>query len=167
MSKKFLPKIDLSNAPSGCCPKFNPKDWDQQEFIFKDKLFLRGYTRSIFHIPLNIGPVTVRMWETVQKNKAEGDWLMMSRDLSAWKAEQLLAISKQIPGEDVVKISGKFLTKVFEGPYQEAKNWYYQMQDYAKENGEIPIKVYFFYTTCPKCVKFYGKNYVVGLVQVK
>jgi hypothetical protein len=27
-------------------------------------------------------------------------------------------------------------------------------------------KLYFFYTTCPKCAKAYGKNYVVLLAQI-
>ena len=27
-------------------------------------------------------------------------------------------------------------------------------------------KMYFFYTTCPKCAKFYGKNYIVILAEV-
>ncbi|MHC1707784.1 MAG: hydrolase [Bacteroidales bacterium] len=27
-------------------------------------------------------------------------------------------------------------------------------------------KTYFYYTTCPKCAKAYGKNYVVSLVEV-
>jgi NMD protein affecting ribosome stability and mRNA decay len=27
-------------------------------------------------------------------------------------------------------------------------------------------KLYFFYTTCPKCAKFYGKNYTVLLAQI-
>jgi hypothetical protein len=27
--------------------------------------------------------------------------------------------------------------------------------------------VYFFYTTCPKCAEVYGKNYVVGVVEIR
>ena len=26
---------------------------------------------------------------------------------------------------------------------------------------------YFFYTTCPRCAKHYGKNYVVGVAKVR
>ena len=27
-------------------------------------------------------------------------------------------------------------------------------------------RLFFYYTTCPRCAKQYGKNYVVGLAQV-
>ena len=37
----------------------------------------------------------------------------------------------------------------------------------ARDHGNAPGTVWFFYTTCPKCAKAYGKNYVVGLVQLK
>jgi hypothetical protein len=33
--------------------------------------------------------------------------------------------------------------------------------------GFEPGKVYFFYTTCPKCAEAYGKSYVVGVVEVR
>jgi len=35
-----------------------------------------------------------------------------------------------------------------------------------KKQGNIGREGYFYYTTCPKCAKKYGKNYVVLLAQV-
>jgi len=55
------------------------------------------------------------------------------------------------------------MTRVFEGPYKNARDWYSEMKDYIKQRGKKPEDVYFFYTTCPKCAKYYGKNYVVGV----
>ena len=92
--------------------------------------------------------------------------MILSRDISPWKAEQLYAVSKTVDGADNVTLSGKYLTKVFEGPYQNAKKWYDTLQDYAKSKGKTVEKTYFFYTTCPKCSKHYGKNYVIGLAQI-
>jgi hypothetical protein len=40
------------------------------------------------------------------------------------------------------------------------------MTDYVRERGKTLKKLYFFYTTCPKCAKYYGKNYVVLLAQI-
>ena len=36
----------------------------------------------------------------------------------------------------------------------------------VKARGKSLQKLYFFYTTCPKCAKKHGKNYVVLLAQV-
>ena len=36
----------------------------------------------------------------------------------------------------------------------------------SAERGKPDSEVWFFYSTCPKCAKAYGKNYVVGLAAV-
>ena len=36
----------------------------------------------------------------------------------------------------------------------------------VEDRGQEPKNIYFFYTTCPKCAKAYGKNYVVGVAQL-
>lgn len=33
-------------------------------------------------------------------------------------------------------------------------------------SNNLTKKVYFFYTICPKCAKYYGKNYVIGVAEV-
>jgi len=40
------------------------------------------------------------------------------------------------------------------------------LHEYVIEKGYKVNKTYFFYTTCPKCAKHYGKNYTIGLVEV-
>jgi len=40
------------------------------------------------------------------------------------------------------------------------------MKGYVTSKGKELKKMYFFYTTCPKCAEFYGKNYTVVLAQV-
>jgi len=71
-----------------------------------------------------------------------------------------------VPDSEMVKISGTFLTKVFEGPYKNVRNWIGDMKKYAESKKRDMEKMYFFYTTCPKCAEFYGKNYVVILAKV-
>jgi len=41
------------------------------------------------------------------------------------------------------------------------------MEDYVKSRDREMEKLYFYYTTCPKCAKHYGKNFVVGFARVK
>ncbi len=91
---------------------------------------------------------------------------MLSHDESAWHGEHLFAVSKDVPGADMVHLSGDFLTKVFEGPFSEARRWHGRMEQYVRERGKTPEQVYFFYTTCPRCAKHYGKNYVVAVAKV-
>ncbi|HEX7576218.1 MAG TPA: hydrolase [Candidatus Methanoperedens sp.] len=71
-----------------------------------------------------------------------------------------------IPGAQMEKISGTFLTKVFEGPYKNAGKWAKEMKGYVSSKGKELKKMYFFYTTCPKCAEFYGKNYTVVLARI-
>jgi len=63
-------------------------------------------------------------------------------------------------------LSGTFLTKVFEEPYQNVGKWAKEMEEYVKSKDQKLEKLYFSYTTCPKYAKAYGKNYVVLFGQI-
>jgi hypothetical protein len=76
-------------------------------------------------------------------------------------------VSKPVAGADMVNVSGDFLTKVFEGPYANIRTWCDEMKRHVAQRGRTLDTLYFFYTTCPKCAKYYGKNYVVGVAKVK
>lgn len=67
MELNTLPKYDMSDNPTNCCPRFNPKGWDGQDLHFKDKLFVKAKTISIFHIPLNIGSVYPKTFTAMEK----------------------------------------------------------------------------------------------------
>ena len=163
-----LPHYDQSVNTTGCCPKFNPEGWDGQELHFKDKPFVRAETRSAMHIPLNMGKVFSRVQGGIEKAGAfnEDDFIVLSHDPSPWKSEHYFAVTKPVPDEEMTTLSGDYLTKVFEGPYREVKHWNDEMHDLARANDKEPDRVMFFYTTCPKCAKAYGSNYVVGVVEV-
>lgn len=163
MEINVLPDYDMSDIPTGCCPRFKPEGWDAQELHFRDKLFLRKTTRSVAHIPINMSAVFRKTFEKIAQNGAEDpdNFIVMSRDLSAWSAEHYFSVSRDVPGEEMVRLSGDFRTKVFEGSYRNMPNWCDAMAQISAGNGSP--KLYFFYTTCPKCAKFYGKNYVVGI----
>ena len=92
--------------------------------------------------------------------------LMLCDENSLWGADLYIESTREVAGCDNRTISGTFLTKVFNGPYKEIKNWYKETADYAKSKGKVPKKIYAYYTTCPKCAKHYGENYTVMLVEV-
>ena len=68
--------------------------------------------------------------------------------------------------EDKLTKTIVIISMVFEGPYKDVKKWYNQTIDNANQYGKNVIEVYFFYTTCPKCAKHYGKNYVISLAKI-
>ncbi|MCP4710164.1 MAG: hypothetical protein GY869_16195 [Planctomycetes bacterium] len=155
------------NPETGCCPRFNPEPWQDQKISWQDKLFVKDRVRSIFHIPINFGKVMIRNMEKIDAVKAlSPDVVGLSDENSLWGSDIYIAVEKDVPNTQMQKISGTFLTKVFEGPYQNARKWCVEMQQHVNDKNENFKKMYFYYTTCPKCAKAYGKNYVVLLAQI-
>ena len=154
-------------AETGCCPRFNPEPWQEKEIIFKDKLFLKDSVRSFMHIPLNFGGV---MKKNMAKIEAAGaimaEPLVLSDEKSMWKSDIYIAVNKEVPDAEVVRLSGIFLTKVFEGSYSNTPKWVKAMQEFVNSRGKEMNNLYFFYTTCPKCARIYGENYTVLLAEV-
>lgn len=169
METNALPHYDASDNPTNCCPRFNPQGWDEQELHFKDKLFVKAKTKSLFHIPLNMGSVYPKTFDAIEKAQAANmdQFIVLSHDPSAWTAEHFFAVSKEVPGEEMVQMTGDYLTKVFEGPYKNAPKWEKEMETFVESKGKQVKKTYFFYTTCPKCAKVYGKNYMVAVAELK
>ncbi len=168
MQTNALPIYDTSVNSTGCCPKFNPQGWDGQTLHFRDKSFVRATTRSLMHIPRNMSKVFGRVLGRAEKAGAfdKSNYIVLSRDLSAFKAEHLFAVTKAVPEEAMTTVSGDFVTKVFEGPYRMIGKWHDEMADLVRAKGSVPKAIWFFYTTCPKCAKVYGENYVVGVAEV-
>ena len=79
----------------------------------------------------------------------------------------LVSTSKSVPGADNVAISGKFFSKVYEGNFKELGAWQKDFAEVAKQQGLGITKTYLWYTTCPKCAKKFGKNYVVIIGQIR
>ncbi len=75
-------------------------------------------------------------------------------------------IPKPVPEEEAITLSGDYVTKVFDGPYEKTKDWHVEMKELASARGREPNEVYFFYTTCPKCSEAYGHNFIVGFARV-
>jgi len=161
--------METSNERSetGCCPRFDPGPWEDREVVFEGKPFVKDRVRSILHIPLNFGQVMVRNMERIQAADAlPPKPIVLSDENSLWGADVYIAVTKDVPGAEMARLSGTFLSRVFEGPYKDIRKWVAQMKDTVASKKKTLEKLYFFYTTCPKCAQVYGKNYVVLLAKV-
>jgi len=169
METNVTPKYDISNNETNCCPKFDPAPWDGQALIFKDKLFVKAKTTNVFHIPLGMGKMYKKTFSSIQSADAVNwnQFVCLSHDPSPWKGEHFFAVTKEVQGQEMVRLTGNFVTKVFEGPFRDAGQWCKAMNEYVRQKGKETQKLYFFYTTCPKCAKHYHKNYVVGFAQIQ
>lgn len=153
---------------TGCCEPFNPEPWEEKELDWNNKLFVKDHVTSFLHIPLNMGGKVVKNMALIEKAGAKAPYqLMLSDEGSLWGADIYIDVLKDVPGAQMATISGKFLTKVFEGPYKDINKWVKEMEQYVKSKSKIIKKIYFSYTTCPKCAKAYGKNYVVLFAEVE
>jgi hypothetical protein len=154
-------------SETGCCLRFNPEPWDEKEVTFEERLFVKDRVRSFLHIPLNFGKVMVKNMERISAAGALAkEPLLLSDENSLWGADIYIGVEKEVPGAEMVRISGTFLTKVFEGPFKNTRKWIEEMKAYVDSKAKAMKKMYFFYTTCPKCARFYGKNYVVLLAEI-
>jgi len=61
---------------------------------------------------------------------------VLSRDLSPWEA---------------VTLSADYMTRVFEVPYRQAKDWYGEIPELESEAGATHDEIYFVCTTWPRC----------------
>lgn len=133
----------LDYAETGCCPRFDFEPWQEKEIVFKDKLFVKVSTRSFLHIPLNMGKVMGRTMKAITNEHAE------------------------VKGLDFERLTGTYLTKVYEGSFSDIPKWIKDMERFVKSKSKSMKQVYSFYTTCPKCAKVYGKNYVVLFAEIE
>jgi hypothetical protein len=116
-----------------------------------------------------MGSVFEKTFKAIEDADAlsQEDMIVMSHENSAWSADHLFAVTKDVPDQEMVQLTGDFVTKVFEGPYKKVPQWYEELNESVRAEGKDAKETYFFYTTCPKCAKAYGTNYVVGIAQIQ
>jgi hypothetical protein len=153
---------------SCCCPPFDPTPWDNKVFDWHDKRFIKDKVCTFFYMPLNFGCVIKRLMKKLKDAGVESkDWFCLSDHTSKWNMDIYLAVDKEIPNAETILLSGKFVSKVYEGPYRDICRWMKNFDEYANKQNLKVKKLYKWYTTCPKCAKKYGKNYVVFIAQVE
>jgi len=152
---------------TGCCPRFNPAPWQNKTHKWKNKMFVKGSLFSIFYIPLGINQFMMKNMELMNKARAKNPESICIMDYrSPFALNLYVATDKNVPGAQMTKMTGTYLTRVYEGDYKETGNWVKDMQAHVKGKGLALQKLMFSYTTCPSCAKAYGKNYVVAFAKV-
>lgn len=150
-----------------CCPEFDPIPWDGTTIEWTNKKFIKDKVFTLFYIPMNFGGVIKRLDKKVRNNGGKIlDCLCLSDHTSKWNMDVYLAVDEEIPGEDNTTLTGEFFSKVYEGPFKDTGKWCKDFEAIVKSKNKNIEKLYMWYTTCPKCAKEYGKNYVVILGKV-
>lgn len=150
-----------------CCPKFNPTPWDDKIFSWNEKKFIKGNVFTLFYMPINFGSAITGLIKKIGDAGAKmQDWLCLSDHTSSFNMDIYLAVDKEIPNANNTTISGKFYSKVYEGSFGDTGTWCKDFEGLAKSKGIKLGKMYMWYTTCPKCAKKWGKNYVVIISQI-
>lgn len=156
------------NINTGCCPKFNPEPWEDKILDWDNKKFIKDKVFTWFFMPVNFGPVVKRMMGKVEKSGGKAlDWMGLSAHTSKWNMDLYVAVDKEIHDAENVTMNGKFFSKVYEGNFKDTGKWCKDFENHAKDKNLKITKWYMWYTTCPKCAKKYGKNYVVIVGKVE
>lgn len=162
-----LSETGYDNQETGCCARLDVGRWDGREIVWKDQLVVQEHIHSVFHVPLDFGKVMTRAHhalETAEAWPAEPMWL--SDERSPWGSDVYLPVDREIPGQKMTHLSGRFIAKVFDGPFRDAGKWVGQAHAYVSDRGETPGETYLWYTTCPHCARKLGHNHVVVLTRV-
>jgi hypothetical protein len=153
---------------TGCCPRFDPAPWDDRIIEWSNKKFIKDSVFTFFYMPVNFGRVMKRLDERVRKAGAEFmDGLSLSDHTSKWNMDVYSAVDKEVPGAANTTMSGKFYCKVYEGPFKDTGKWCKDFEGLVEVKGCNVKKWFMWYTTCPKCAKVYGKNYVAILSRIE
>jgi hypothetical protein len=151
-----------------CCPKFNPAPWDGKILEWKDKKFIKDKVFTVFYMPVNFGGVMKKLDKQIRhENAVVQDNMGLSDHTSKWNMDIYIAVDKEITGAENTTMSGTFVSKVYEGPFGDTGKWHKDFVSWCETQGYKTGKIFMWYTTCPKCAKKYGKNYVVILAEVE
>jgi len=157
-----------TETDSICCPQFDPAPWNDQTIEWTNKKFVKDSVCTLFYMPMNFGKVMKRLDKKVREaNASIPDWLCLSDHTSKWNMDVYLAVDKEIANAENSTLSGKFYSKVYEGAFKDTEKWCKDYENTVKSKGLDVKKWYMWYTTCPKCAKKYGKNYVVIVGRVE
>ena len=151
-----------------CCPKFDPIPWNDKNFEWKDKVFVKSSVFTLFYMPMNFGSVMKKMDKIILE--AGSGWtegICLSDQTSKWNMDIYISVDKKVPALENKVFSGSFYSKVYEGSFRDTGKWFQDFNRILAEKEYGKPKIYEWYTTCPKCAKKYGKNYVVLIAQVK
>lgn len=155
-----------------CCPKLNIKKWDGKTHTWKNKLFLKESIPTLFHTPFPpmIGRKITKMWKEAEKQNAnitkKDEVLILFSDPSPFKSNIYLSVIKKVDGANNTSLSGSFISKVYDGPYNNIPKFIKQINRYLGKIGKSAKDYYVHYAYCPKCAAKFKKNHIILFAQV-
>ena len=150
-----------------CCPRFDPDQWHGKILDWGQKPFVRTRVWCFFFMPLTLGSAMRRLDEQIrQAGGTFVDAMALSEHTSPFTMWQYLAVDRPLPGMDNVPFNGRYRVWVFEGPFEKTGDWMRQAETDSKAERQQITRWFMWYTTCPKCAKKYGKNYVAVFGQL-
>ncbi|MCK4608403.1 MAG: hypothetical protein KAT71_02895 [Gammaproteobacteria bacterium] len=156
----------MNQEKKTCCDPFDPAPWDEKEITWDNKKFVQDQVKCFMHIPIDMAAKMKHNMELIKAADAKPEKFFMLTDDSDSNMDIYIEVTKEVPEANNTIISGTFLTKVFEGPFLDHGKWVKEMQQYVIDQGKKLEKLYTFYTTCPKCAKERGKNWVVLFAKI-
>lgn len=165
----------MKNQDPVCCPEFDPKKWDKKTYKWENKQFIKETIPTFFHIPFPpmIGKKITHMMELAtgadKIDPKKDEVLVLFQDPSAFKSHIYISVMGNVPGADNVTISGTFMAKVYDGPYNAIPAFIKDMNLYLENQGKKAPKsdgYYVHYAYCPGCEKKYGHNYMILFAKI-
>jgi hypothetical protein len=151
-----------------CCPAIDPEQWNGKTFDWSEKQFVRDRVFCLFYMPVGFGKTMKRVMQKLDAAKASSpDSLCLADHTSKWNMDIYLAVDRDVPDAELCSMSGRFMSRIYEGPFSDTGKWCADFADHARSDGTEIEKLFMWYTTCPKCAKQRGKNYVVIFGKVK
>ncbi|MBT8292344.1 MAG: hypothetical protein KJN70_03650 [Eudoraea sp.] len=156
-----------------CCPKFHPEKWNEKTFHWDRKKFIKGSVPTFFHIPLPpmIGKRITKMMKLAEDSKSlsdnREDILVLFTDPHAFISEIYISVTNEVPSANNMALSGNYISRVFDGSYNEIPKFIKQMDVYLQKRKEEAERYYVHYAYCPKCAKEAGHNFMVLFAQLK
>ncbi|MFH1711608.1 MAG: hydrolase [Patescibacteria group bacterium] len=155
-----------------CCPKFNLEKWDEKTHNWDEKKFIKESIPTLFHMPFPpmIGKKITKMMAMAEDAKAvsanKEDVLILFADPSPFKSEIYLSVTDNVSKANNEKISGKFISKVFDGPFNAVPKFIKELNEYLSKSDQKAKKYYIHYAYCPGCAKKARHNYMVLFAEI-
>ncbi len=138
------------------CKPIDVKKYNNKEVSWKDKYFYTAPQPCFLHVPIGIAVRIENAFTALQDKGLKFDekkHMIVQKD--GWFRGQLLfevdKPKKSVPG--IVKLNKKFLAKSHIGAYKELGKTVRELYRVAYKKGKRLSGIYFWYTTCPDCVK--------------
>ena len=151
---------------------FETDRWDEKEFNWENKTFIKETIPTFLHMPFPpmIGKRITKMLTLAERAEAtfsdKKEMLILFADPSPFKSEIYMSVSKEVPSANNVRLSGTFASKVFDGSYNAIPKFIKEMDSHLSKRNKKAKAYYIHYAYCPKCAKKYGKNYMILFAEI-